>query len=271
MATHPLLFSQAQQDGTPARAHLPGTAQRGVLCGAHRLPVAQPADGLCALAHGLSLLSTLETHRTVGTDAHASAGTLAPGGRAPAARHGGDHRQSERQEHRMQRPAGLRRGQESQRTQTPYFGGHAGFGAAGPGVAGEYSRSGRRAATAGKALWPQIAAATQTPLGRWRLRRSLGGLGAQAVALHRGDCQTDRGAYVQSVAAPLGGGAHLRLVGPLPPTQPGLRTPSPDGRDRGVCRYDSAHAGSLGQSLMSFQTGSYSAPTSTLAVMPHFL
>jgi len=47
-------FPKPSKTGPPPAAQLSGTTQRGVLHRAHRLPVAQSAEGLRALEHGLS-------------------------------------------------------------------------------------------------------------------------------------------------------------------------------------------------------------------------
>ena len=59
-------------------------------------------------------------------------------------------------------------------------------------------------------------------------------------------------AYVQSAAAPLGRGAHLRLAGPLSPAQSRLRTPSQDRRNDGLSGHDSSHARPARKGLNSF-------------------
>ena len=256
MATHPLLLSQAVPDRETPRAQLPGTAQRDLLSQQDRLPVAQPAGALCAVGHGLSLLPSVETHGTVGGDSWAFARASAFGGGAPAARQRRHPRQSERQKHGEQRRAGLRCGQENQRAQAPPSRGHDGTHLAGPGVAREHPGPGRRQATAEGVLWPVGPAAAQTPLGRWRLHGSAGGLGASSLALHRGDREAVGLAHVPSAAAPLGRGTHLLVAGALPPLESRLRTPSPHRRSYGLSGHDPIDAGALGRKLMSFQTRS---------------
>ncbi len=102
-------------------------------------------------------------------------------------------------EQRVQRRARLRRGQADQRSQTPSAGGYLGAGIAG--AASQPSGSRRRTATLGRTFWPAHPAARQTPLGRWGRRGNAGDVGADDVALHRGDRQTHGGAHVQSAAA----------------------------------------------------------------------
>ena len=77
-------------------------------------------------------------------------------------------------------------------------------------------------------------------------------VGAPVLALHGRDCQTHRSPWVQSVAAPLGGRADLRVAGPLSALESRLRTPSPDRRHHGPRRHDSPHVAALGQTLRVF-------------------
>src|ERR1035441_6915580 len=142
MATHRLLFSQAVSDRATPRAQPTGTAQRDLLPDQDCLPVAQPADSLCAVGHRLSLLPHLEAQWFVGRHSHPLVGTGTPSGRAPTPSQRGHHRQSERQEHRDERRAGLRRRQESQRTQAAYPGRYHRFAPPGDGSARQHSGSG---------------------------------------------------------------------------------------------------------------------------------
>lgn len=129
--------------------------------------------------------------------------------------------------YRVQRRAGLRCGQASQRAQTACSGGYPGTHPASRRVAGEPPRPRRGAATTGRVLWPNCPAPGQTHLGRWRVRGSTGGLGAPTLALHPGDRETIGVAHVSGSAPAMGGGAHLRVVGALSPMESRLRTPSP--------------------------------------------
>src|ERR1022692_1440901 len=242
MATHRLLFSQAVSDRATPRAQPTGTAQRDLLPDQDCLPVAQPADSLCAVGHRLSLLPHLEAQWFVGRHSHPLAGTGTPSGRAPTPSQRGHHRQSERQEHRDERRAGLRRRQESQRTQAAYPGRYHRFAPPGDGSARQHSGSGWGQTVAGRLLPQSHAQASQTHLGRWWLRGSTAGLGVETVALHHRDREALRPSYLQGVAPSLGGGTHFWLAGTLPPTQSRLRTTSQDRRNHGLSGHDSAHA-----------------------------
>src|SRR3989337_139130 len=98
MATAATLLSKAEQDGTAARAQLPRTAQCDVLSGAHVLPMAQPAQRLCAVGHGLSLFTGVEEKRVVGNDSPAPAPASASGRGSKIPTQCGDCGQPERQE-----------------------------------------------------------------------------------------------------------------------------------------------------------------------------
>src|SRR5450432_1447698 len=160
-----LLFSQAWQEGAASRTYLLGVAQRDLLSQQDRLSVAQSARALRSLAHRLSLLPALEKQWIVGSDSHPSAGTgpLAGGAQTPCQRR--DHRQPERQKHRMQRRARLRCGQENQRSQAAYCGRYDGTAPAGDGVAGSPSGSRWSQAVALGLLCPSAAPTRQTYLG----------------------------------------------------------------------------------------------------------
>ena len=190
MATHQLLFSQAEQDGATSPTPVSGIAQCDFLRGPDGLPVAQPAEGLCAVAHGLSLLPPLEAERVARSHSHPSARTRAVGGRAEAPGQCGDHRQPERQEHRVQPRAGLRCGQESQGVQASCPRGHPGAHLVGDDPAGQPPGSGWRQTVAGRLVCPVAPSPRQTYLGRWRLHRLAGGVGPSRMALHNRDRQT---------------------------------------------------------------------------------
>jgi len=124
MATHPLLFSQTRKDGTATRALLPRIAQRGFLYRQGWLSMAQSAKGLRSLGHHLPLFSAVEAQRFVGEDSHSFAGTPTLGRETQVPAQRSHPRQPKREEFRNQRRAGLRRGQENQRTQAAYPGRH---------------------------------------------------------------------------------------------------------------------------------------------------
>ena len=155
---------------------------------------------------------------------------LAPG-QAPASRRAqevaqrGDHRQSDRQDDRGRRPAGLRRRQEDQWPQAPHRCRHAGADPGGRGPSGK--RSGLRRSGPGlgdsrpaeKAIPP-----AEGDLRRQRLRpkqparvreRRL-----RVVAANR--AQTSKGQRVCGAAEALDRGADLRLAGAISAAQQGL-------------------------------------------------
>jgi hypothetical protein len=173
MAAHRLLLSQAFPDGPSPRAQLPGIAQCYLLSGQDRLPMAQCAGELCAVAHRLPLLPPVEAHGAFGRDPRAFGGAVVFGGGAKAARQRGDTRQSERQKHGVQRRAGLRCGQESQRTQAPHPGRYDGTHPAGVGVARQPPGPRRSQATADGVLGPVGPAATPE---RWWTGRANSGV-----------------------------------------------------------------------------------------------
>ena len=141
------------------------------------LPMAQSAQALCALGHGLSLLPPVETHRTVGGDSWHLREHLRPV----------DGRQ-------RQASAGIIDSQSVKSTECSDERGYD----AGKKINGRKRHllvdtmglillvlvlpaniQDRDAARQllDDVLWPDIAATRQTHLGRWRLRRSAGGLG----------------------------------------------------------------------------------------------
>src|SRR5208282_3615584 len=242
MATHRLLFSEALPDRATPRAQLSGIAQRDLLPHQDRLPVAQSARELCPVGHGLSLLPNLEAQRFVGGHSYPLAGTGTPSGRAQTAAQRGHHRQPECQEHRDERRAGLRCRQKSQRTQAAYPGRYDRLAPHGHGSARRCSRSGWCQTVAGRLLQPEDSPARQTYLGRRRLHGNTAGMDPQTVALHHRDRQALQPSHLQGVAAPLGGGTHLRLARTLPPTQSRLRTTSRNRRNHGLSGYDSSYA-----------------------------
>src|SRR5208283_1245401 len=252
MATHRLLFPQAQQEGPATQALLARVAQRSLLCRQDWLSMAQCAKGLCSLGHHLPLFPALEAHRFVGGDSHPFAGAGACGRRTQAPAQCGHHRQPKCQELRKQRPTGLRRGQKDQWTQARYLGRHPWLAAPGQSIARQYPRSRWRQAIVGGLLPSEDSPQSQTHLGRRWLCRRVAGVGKQTVALHRRNREALRPAYLQGAATALGSGANVRLVRAFPPTHSGLRTPSPDRRNHRLFGDDSPHVGSSRKTLNAF-------------------
>src|ERR1019366_4471413 len=254
MATDRLLFSQTRQDGTASRARLSGTGQCDLLSHKDRLPVAQSARALCPVGNGLSLFPIVEAQWALGGHSHSWSRTRARCGWTKSPPQCGDHRQSERPKHGVQRRARLRRGQENQRTQAPHLGGHNWPAAVGDRVARQPPGPGWRSTIVDRLLQSVSVDAPprKTYLGRWRLRWHSGRVDPETVALHPGNRKAQRTPYVQGVAATLGSGTNLWLARALPPAQPGLRTTGQDRRVHGLFGYDSSHARTSRKTVIEF-------------------
>jgi len=133
MGTHLLLLSETRPHRATALAFLPGIAQRHLLSGAHRLPVAQSAQGSSALGDNLYLLPTMDQYRLDRRGSCPLARAYPATGPARPATHCRHPRQPIRQEQRNQRGTRLRRWQKGQRAQAAHPCGYDGIVADGHG------------------------------------------------------------------------------------------------------------------------------------------
>lgn len=150
----------------------------------------------------------------------------------------GDHRQSDGQDPRGRRPAGLRRGQEGQRPQAPRRCRHAGTDSGRRGPPGE--RPGLRWGGAGVGGSRSVEGAISAIEGDFRRQRlwpkQLAGVREKRVRVVPANrAETGEREGIRGTSEAMGRGTNFRLAGPISPEQQGLR--AEHGIERGDALY----------------------------------